>query len=167
MGGWKTLEQRKEWESKNKDKVLGYKKKHREKFKGLGLCVSCGKPASNHRVYCKDCLNNIASKSNERYYRLSEERGKSYSAIIKLRWKIRFILRLGGKCEKCGITEPLVLTFHHKNGKEKDEKKWWVRPREFAEKIEKGEIALLCANCHILEHSKSKYQILSNVQEVN
>ena len=158
MGGWKTPEQRKLWESKNKDKTAQYHKTHREKYKKEGRCVSCGNLAAENRIYCQTCLDEIAKLSNERYYRLSEERGKSYSAILKLGWKIEFILKLGGKCEKCGISEPLVLTFHHKNPKTKRESRWWIHPKEFLKEIEAGQIALLCANCHILEHSKTKYK---------
>jgi hypothetical protein len=157
MGGWQTPEQRKLWESKNREKISQYHKTHRKKHKAEGKCVSCGKPASEDKTYCQTCLDLIAKRSNERYYRLSEERGSSLSAILKLQWKTKFILRLGGKCEKCGVTEPLVLTFHHKNPKTKKNEHWWIHPKEFAEQIESKEIVLLCANCHILEHSKSKY----------
>lgn len=158
MGGWKTPEQRKLWESKNRDKISQYHKNHREKYKKEGKCVSCGNLVVTNRIYCQTCLDKISQLSSERYYSLSEQRGKSLSSILKFERKIEFILRLGGKCEKCGITEPFVLTFHHKDPKIKKESRWWIHPKEFAKEVEAGQIALLCANCHILEHSKTKYK---------
>jgi len=77
-----------------------------------------------------------------------------------LRWKerkVKAIEYLGGKCSDCGNNYPSeVYQFHHVDPSKKDFtwnkgrlKKW----EDVIEEIDK--CILLCANCHILRHSKS------------
>ena len=61
----------------------------------------------------------------------------------------------GGKCNRCGIKDNDVLTFHHKNEKTKKfnlcrnwNRAWSILLSE----IKKCE--LLCANCHMKHHRK-------------
>jgi hypothetical protein len=62
---------------------------------------------------------------------------------------------LGGKCKKCGFSgNQAALQFHHKNSKEKDftignvaNKSWDSIKKEIQKCL------LLCANCHMIEHS--------------
>ena len=66
--------------------------------------------------------------------------------------KIDIIIVLGGKCQKCGNDDFRVLCGHHINGRNERERndsgKWYRHPPPL------NEIMLLCANCHIIEHSK-------------
>ena len=71
------------------------------------------------------------------------------------RAKAAAIKLLGGKCQKCGWHgNQAALQFHHKNTKEKDfiigsvaNKSWDSIKNEMQKCI------LLCANCHMIEHS--------------
>jgi len=72
-----------------------------------------------------------------------------YNYIKKWSKKVRAIELLGGKCEHCGETRPWVLSFHHKNPKEKEchintisDKQWSVIEKEIQKCI------VLCENCH-------------------
>jgi|688.fasta_scaffold663326_1 hypothetical protein len=64
----------------------------------------------------------------------------------------------GGKCSNCKNDDYDVLTFHHRDPKEKKfnlcnswQKKWEV----LKEEIEKCD--LMCANCHMKLHRKEKF----------
>ena len=75
--------------------------------------------------------------------------------------KLIYLEYSGGECVKCGYNKcPSSLTFHHKDPEEKDFSIGSLSERinsiyELSERI-KNEIDkcdLLCANCHVLEHS--------------
>lgn len=75
--------------------------------------------------------------------------------------KLIFLEYGGSKCANCGYDKcPAALTFHHKNPKQKE---FWIGGLserinsidELADRI-KNEIDkcdILCANCHVMEHS--------------
>jgi hypothetical protein len=69
--------------------------------------------------------------------------------------RIKSIDYLGGKCKHCGIKDPDVLTFHHKNPKNKKFtlcQSWHRAWKTLLSEIKKCE--LLCANCHMKHHRK-------------
>ena len=116
------------------------------------LCIDCNinKPINNFykskthsfgvMCYCKQCFNNRCIK----------------------RWiqrKIDYINLLGSKCEKCNLTlkdsHYSIFEFHHKFDQTKDYD--WSKLRlKSHDKImnELNKCALLCANCHRLEHAE-------------
>ena len=58
-------------------------------------------------------------------------------------------------CERCGFSDHRALQFHHPNGDKEWEVANLVRHRSFdnvMKEIQKCEV--LCANCHMIEHSK-------------
>lgn len=74
---------------------------------------------------------------------------KNYYAYI-LCWskKMRIISLLGGRCCRCGETNPIVLEFHHKSG-EKLHNIHSIKNKRFSFiEDESKKCALLCANCH-------------------
>ena len=81
--------------------------------------------------------------------------GSCNTKIRRFRAKAAAIKYLGGKCATCGWHgNQAALQFHHKNPKEKDfiignvaNKSWDSIKAEIKKCI------LLCANCHIIEHS--------------
>ena len=101
---------------------------------------------------CKLCGNEF----KEYEYRNRARCGSCNTKIRRFRAKAAAIKYLGGKCQKCGWQgDQAALQFHHKNPKEKDftignvaNKSW-----EFM-KLEMKKCILLCANCHMIEHSK-------------
>lgn len=64
----------------------------------------------------------------------------------------------GHGCCKCGVTNPIVLDFHHKDGTNKEfgiaSLRREVGSRRLQEEIVKCEV--LCANCHRIEHHEMK-----------
>ena len=65
----------------------------------------------------------------------------------------------GGCCSHCGFnTHPAALQFHHINPEEKDVSWNKLRLRSWHKiVIELDNCLLLCANCHVILHAKSKY----------
>ena len=66
----------------------------------------------------------------------------------------------GGRCESCGYSaHPAALQFHHVNPTEKDYVWTKLRLRTWSSiTTELDRCQLLCANCHSIVHSKSKYE---------
>jgi predicted HNH restriction endonuclease len=103
----------------------------------MTICKLCGKDFKNYehrnRARCGTCNTKI-------------RRFRTKAAAIKL---------LGGKCQRCGwYGNQAALQFHHTNPLEKDfiignaaNKSW-----DFI-KTEVVKCILLCANCHMIEHS--------------
>lgn len=81
--------------------------------------------------------------------------GSCNTKIRRHRAKMAAIKYLGGKCDICGWTgNQAVFQFHHKNPSEKDftvgnvsNKSWDSIKKELKKCI------LLCANCHMIQHS--------------
>ncbi len=82
--------------------------------------------------------------------------GSCNTKIRRYRTKMAAITYLGGKCEKCGWKgNQAVFQFHHKNPAKKNfnlgnvSNKSWDTVKQEIKKC-----TLLCANCHMIEHSK-------------
>lgn len=107
----------------------------------IKVCLECGKESPWNK-------NNVCSTCRK----------------IKLRHKhkLKGIKILGGHCKKCNESNPLCLTFHHLDPNEKDfdlcqswgTKKWDVLEKEIKK------CCLLCANCHMIEHTSEKIKLL-------
>lgn len=88
------------------------------------------------RLKCRHC------------YRLTKQ------ALIQRNYKWLSEVKRRHGCIKCGITNPLVLDFHHKDEKNKSFALGTFRRSVGTERI-KGEIKkceIICANCHRIEH---------------
>lgn len=87
---------------------------------------------------------------------------KLYKSQI-MRWrriKLKAIAYKGGSCVSCGYNEhPAALQFHHKDPVQKDASWSKLRLRSW-DKItyELDKCDLVCANCHFIIHSISKYE---------
>jgi predicted HNH restriction endonuclease len=81
--------------------------------------------------------------------------GSCNTKIRRFRAKAAAVKYLGSKCIQCGWTgNQAALQFHHKDPKKKDfiignvaNKSWDSIKKEIAKCV------LLCANCHMIEHS--------------
>lgn len=58
-------------------------------------------------------------------------------------------------CERCGFNDPRALTFHHRDPAQKSfpiaRDAWKVSWERLVDEISKCDV--LCANCHMIEHS--------------
>ena len=67
--------------------------------------------------------------------------------------KLDLVRRLGGSCQICGYKKNLaVLEFHHLIKSNPDERKISYWKYTFDKEVEKGNIRLLCSNCHKSMH---------------
>lgn len=93
----------------------------------------------------------MAHKNKEDLYRYQVNRWREI--------KKKAVEFMGGKCSCCGFDKhPAALQFHHLDPTEKEVSWNKLRLRSW-EKIvtELNKCIILCANCHSIEHSKSKY----------
>ena len=79
-----------------------------------------------------------------------------------MRWRRRkekAVEYKGGKCTKCGFNDhAAALQFHHTNPEEKDANWGKIKGKSWDKIVEEiDKCVLLCANCHAIEHAKSKY----------
>ena len=105
-----------------------------------GVCKECGKP-SNTRFCSRLCQKAYWNKHGYLAYK--------HSAIWNR--KLKLISDLGGECIRCGNNDPRVLDIHHKdpNGKVRPKEGAWTWSRRFKDwEANKGNLELLCANCH-------------------
>ena len=80
----------------------------------------------------------------------SEKVKKAY-----IRVKAQLLTLLGDRCNKCGITDPRVLQFHHINGDGQLDRKGPMGVAYLRRLIKRASsippsIETLCANCHVL-----------------
>jgi len=78
------------------------------------------------------------------------------------RWrkvKEKAVTYMGGKCTLCNFTgHPAAFHFHHTNPEEKDCNWNKLRLRSWSRiLLELEKCQLLCANCHAVQHTQSKY----------
>ncbi len=102
-----------------------------------GLCRRCHKPVDRSGPYCSECCEELKEYNNRRHW---EKRLKA-------------ILKLGGQCIKCGITDPRLMTINHKKGR--NYRTTVDRGHSFYTKILNGErktddLEIRCYNCNIL-----------------
>lgn len=81
--------------------------------------------------------------------------GSCNTKIRRFRAKAAAIKLLGGKCTKCGWHgNQAAMQFHHKDPKKKDFIIGNVANKSWDSlKLEMQKCILLCANCHMIEHS--------------
>ncbi len=102
-------------------------------------------------IKCKLCGN----KFKEYEYRNRTRCGSCNTKIRRFRAKAAAIKYLGSKCQKCDwYGNQAAMQFHHKDKNKKDfiignvaNKSWDSIKKEMQKCI------LLCANCHMIEHS--------------
>jgi len=100
---------------------------------------------------CKLCKNKFKDYQLKNRTRC----GSCNTKIRRFRAKEAAVNYLGGKCERCGWSgNQAALQFHHKDSTEKEfaignaaNKSWDFIKKEMQKCI------LLCANCHMIEHS--------------
>lgn len=106
----------------------------------MGICKLCNKKIKEYQKKC------------------STRCGSCNTKIRRFRAKAAAIRLLGGKCSKCGWHgDQAAMQFHHKDADKKDfiignvgNKSWDSIKNEMKKCI------LLCANCHMIEHSTKK-----------
>ncbi len=81
--------------------------------------------------------------------------GSCNTKIRRFRAKAAAIKLLGGKCQHCGWSgNQAAMQFHHKNPNGKDFTIGNVANKSWDSiKFEIKKCTLLCANCHMIEHS--------------
>ena len=110
------------------------------------LIPTCNNPSAPGRRLCQDHLDYQA-----KYRRNNLEKYRAANLRSNGRLKAEAIAAYGGKCVVCGETDPIVLQVDHINGRNKGEaKRSGVNELRRLKVLgfPKGDIQLLCANCH-------------------
>ena len=107
-----------------------------------GKCVGCGEPCKT-RFCTPECQKSYWDKSGYKVHK----RRRNWER------KLALVAGLGGKCAKCGFGDHRALDINHIDPttkmRPKDGHYNWSR--RFADwKANRGNIELLCANCHRL-----------------
>jgi cytochrome c553 len=111
-----------------------------------------GKP--EYRTKCDACH----SKRERELRKANRPRLNERNKASNRKKKIELIGLKGGKCERCGIEyngkNAVIFQFHHRDPSQKDfEISSNLRVRSYKRvKEELEKCAMLCANCHELEH---------------
>lgn len=100
---------------------------------------------------CKLCDKEI----KEYQKKCSTRCGSCNTKIRRFRAKAAAIKYLGGKCKRCGWNgNQAAMQFHHTDSREKDFTIGNVGNKSWDSLIvEMQKCILLCANCHMIEHS--------------
>lgn len=117
----------------------------KEKLSGIKFCRKCETEKSVDDFY------------NEKDWKQSHCKRCHQDYVKKriLNNKIRAVEYKGGKCLECGEKRIPCLHFHHTDSSEKEMD--WNEMRKCSWKNIRTELdkcVLLCANCHLVEHSK-------------
>lgn len=132
------------------DQKIAYTKKLRQYRIENRLCVYCGEPSDTgpkgSTRWCNACRN----KQREMRKRLDTD------STYKRNVRIKAMDRYGRACARCGFSDHRALQFHHINGDGKEDRKRLRTPFHLCQEIVRngvrGDIELLCANCHTIEH---------------
>lgn len=100
---------------------------------------------------CKLCNNEFKDYQSRGRVRC----GSCNTKIRRFRAKAAAVELLGGKCERCGWSgNQAALQFHHKKSAGKEFMIGNVANKSWDSiKMEMKKCILLCANCHMIEHS--------------
>lgn len=97
----------------------------------------------NPKEYYRKYMKKYRQQNKESY----NEYQRKYRSRKQQQLKEKYIKMLDGKCQRCGYNEYVgALEFHHLNNSK--ERKQESRRKAFDQKIKKGDIQLLCSNCH-------------------
>ena len=110
-----------------------------------GLCRDCGKMSDRNGSYCSKCLTKLNLYNRKRHWEL----------------RLRAILKLGGNCILCGITDLRLLTINHKQGR--NYRTTIDRGDAFYHRILSGErnlgdLEIRCYNCNALYEFEIGYR---------
>ena len=91
---------------------------------------------------------------NLEWRKQNPERSRELHRKTRERIRLAVLNALGGKCVRCGITDPRVLQINHLNGDgRKDKHNGFLNTNRIYKGITTGErkdLNVLCANCNIL-----------------
>lgn len=122
------------------------------RFKCAPECAQCGGKTVSGSRYCSDSCRKSYWLARENLRR-PERRQKQWDQ------KLAFLKTLGGACVACGIADPRVLEIDHIDPAKKIRPKdghYTTQRRLSYWRREKGNVQILCANCHRLKtHAQS------------
>ena len=107
---------------------------------------------------CKYCGNECKLAPSQRLTRKKPRQFCNSCCVTKRRWKskIELINKLGGKCMRCGfVGHPGSFQFHHKDPSNKGHQINGNKLLTADRWNEVKKCELLCANCHMAEHSNT------------
>jgi hypothetical protein len=125
----------------------------------------CGKPAmtfqKNGKIYwkniCSACYSKAYRKKNPEITKRIIKRSKAKYKQNQGELKAQAMLHIGQtKCKHCDNHDIRVLSFHHRDPKEKAFRIAWALTHSYALetiKTEAEKCDILCSNCHLIVHA--------------
>lgn len=132
------------------------------------ICLFCGrnialKPrcqSDRHAAYYRrrrasnNAYRREKRKANSSYANYNPEQRRAYEKRKHRDRRTELIVRLGGKCASCPVSDPVVLEIHHRNGEGCAERKrlgWKYLKHLLGLSLAqlKKDYEVLCANCHV------------------
>ena len=158
-----SLEYQREWRKKNLEHVREYgrrwRKKNLEKERKSDRQwyeKNREKKREYHRQWYKKNPEKVRERKRQ-WRKKNPEKGREYCRGWNRRFRLRIIEHLGGKCNRCGITDVRVLQIDHINGGGRRELRSLSRHQYyhlvFSDTI--GKYQLLCANCNWIKKYES------------
>ncbi len=154
-------EYRKRYRLAHPEKIAEYRERYRDKAAERGRKWRREHPvavAEYKRTYRLKHLNDHAERQRKWGSRNPESIARTNAFQNAMR-RFRAYAVLGGECSLCGIDDPTMLQFNHKDGGGREHRKkvgggqafiaWVIGNQQEA----KDSIELLCANCHARLHS--------------
>lgn len=126
-------------------------RRQKERYIAAGICYACGQRPFTIGVrggkICDECRNRRAK---------NPEMQKAYEIWLGERYRNECFDLFGTSCVRCGNDDRDVLEFHHKDGRQEDEKRKGGRSyyRDLA-RSGRSDLVTLCANCHKKAHREA------------
>jgi hypothetical protein len=112
-----------------------------------------------HRHQCNTCMsrqNKARPKGRETVRRIAKSCKQKYRQRVP-EMKLQLFKDIEQtQCKHCGINNPIVLCFHHRDKKEKSFGIAWAFTHSYAYETilrEAKKCDVLCANCHLILHA--------------
>jgi len=124
--------------------------------------------------YCRECKNAVSREESQRnrhkrsvttvaWKRANPERSRSSNNRSRERIKAELLALFGGKCCRCGFSDPRALQLDHIDGPGEDRRSLYRGGSRLYAAILRGErdpslFQLLCANCNwIKRHEQNEH----------
>lgn len=118
-----------------------------------------------HRHQCNTCMsrqNKARPKGRETVRRVAKNCKQKYRQRVP-EMKLQLFRDIEQtQCKYCGITNPIVLCFHHRNKSEKSFGIAWAFTHSYAYETilrEARKCDVLCANCHLILHATEEAHV--------
>lgn len=132
--------------------TIGKATKWNRDAKENNLCYSCHAPRDPSKSRCTACLEKERIKSFARYHEVPELKRRQWQAYRR-RLRERVLVKYGGRCQCCGVSNYEFLSIDHKFGGGAHERAQLKTSLCLYRKLDRmpvsNEYQVLCFNCNL------------------